>query len=63
MGNDNMDKLDKIENNSIMSETVDVYAFAPQLSYMSEQMVAADPAFWTLKPMAAPAPASKGKKK
>jgi hypothetical protein len=51
LGDSNSDKLDKINNDSIMFESVDIYGFAPQLSYSSERMVAADPAFWTLKPM------------
>ena len=51
MGDNNRDKLDKISNDSVVFDTVDIYAFAPQLSYSSERMVAADPAFWTLKPM------------
>jgi len=57
MGDNNRDKLDKIENDSIVFSAVDIYAFAPQLSYMSQQWVASDPAFWTLKPMA-PEPAA-----
>lgn len=61
MGDDNREKTEKIENDSIVFTSTDVYAFAPQLSYASERMIASDPGFWTLKPMAAPAP--KGKKK
>lgn len=52
MGDNNRDKLEKIENDSIVFSAVDIYAFAPQLSYVSQQWTAADPAFWTLKPMA-----------
>ena len=59
MGSDNRDRLDKITNDYIVFESVDVYAFAPQLSYMSEQAVAADPAFWTLKSLAKPAATGK----
>jgi hypothetical protein len=51
MGDNNREKLDKISNDSVMFDSVDIYGFAPQLSYMSESMVAADPGFWTLKPM------------
>lgn len=61
MGDDNREKTEKIESDAVVFTSTDVYAFAPQLSYASERMIAADPGFWTLKPMAAPAP--KGKKK
>lgn len=60
MGNDNREKTEKLENDSVAFTSTDVYAFAPQLSYASERMIAADPGFWTLKPMA-PAPAVKKK--
>jgi len=59
MGSDNRDKLNKITNDTVVFESVDVYAFAPQLSYMSEQAVAADPTFWTLKSLSMPTPVSK----
>ncbi len=58
MGDDNRNKMEKVESESIVFTATDVYAFAPQLSYASERIVASDPAFWTLKPMSAP-PASK----
>ncbi len=61
MGDNNREKTEKIDNDSIVFTSTDVYAFAPQLSYVSERMIASDPGFWTLKPMAAPA--TKGKKK
>src|SRR6476620_242508 len=48
LGDNNSNKLDKISNDAVMFESVDIYAFAPQLSYSSERMVAADPDFWTL---------------
>ncbi len=59
MGENNRDKLEKIENDSIVFSSVDIYAFAPQLSYVSERMIAADPGFWTVKPMSESAPAPK----
>lgn len=52
MGDSNWDKLDKIDNDAIVFGAVDIYAFSPQLSYVSPQMVAASPDFWTLKPNA-----------
>lgn len=51
MGENNFDKLDKISNDSIVFEAVDIYAFNPQLSYVSERAIASDPAFWTLRSM------------
>jgi len=51
MGDDNLDKLNKIDNDSVVFNAVDIYMFRPQLSYMAPRFVAADPAFWTLKPM------------
>lgn len=64
MGDNNREKLEKIENDSIAFSAVDIYAFSPQLSYASERMIASDPGFWTLKPMSPPAPAPrKGTKK
>ena len=64
MGENNWDKLDKIDRESIVFSATDVYAFNPQLSYMSPQAVAVDPGFWTLRPMTtanAPAPRKPGK--
>lgn len=63
MGDDNRNKLEKIENDAIVFSSVDIYAFAPQLSYASERMIASDPGFWALKPMSGPAPAAKVAKK
>ncbi|MEO6050656.1 MAG: hypothetical protein ABIP78_04910 [Pyrinomonadaceae bacterium] len=63
MGDNNREKTEKIENDSIVFTSTDIYAFAPQISYVSERMIASNPGFWTLKPMAAPAAAPKGKKK
>ncbi|MEO7540273.1 MAG: hypothetical protein ABIV21_09605 [Pyrinomonadaceae bacterium] len=62
MGESNQNKLDKLSNDSILVDDVAIYAFNPQLSYLSPQMVAADPAFWTLKPMPPMMPAPTTKK-
>ncbi|MEP6788264.1 MAG: hypothetical protein ABJB40_07530 [Acidobacteriota bacterium] len=62
LGDNNRDKLDKISNDSVVFESVDIYGFAPQLSYSSERMVAADPSFWTLKPMMPAGPVTAAKK-
>jgi len=61
MGDENRQKTEKAESDTVVFTSTDVYGFAPQLSYMSERAVAADPDFWTLKPMAAPAPKEKKK--
>lgn len=53
LGDDRRDKIEKIENDSIVFTATDIYAFAPQLSYLSRDWVSGDPSFWTLKPMRA----------
>lgn len=55
MGSDNRTKMDKLDGDSVAYQDVMVYALAPQLSYVSSSMIAADPGFWTFKPLAAPA--------
>ena len=54
MGEDNMKKVDKMYEGSIAFDEISVYVFDPQLSYMSAEMVARDPGFWTFKPMPMP---------
>ncbi|MEO8572810.1 MAG: hypothetical protein ABI481_02485 [Pyrinomonadaceae bacterium] len=51
LGDDRRDKIEKIENDSIVFSSTDIYAFAPQLSYVAKDWVSGDPSFWTLKPM------------
>ena len=63
MGDNNRDKTEKIENDSVVFSSVDIYAFAPQLSYASERMISSDPGFWTLKSLSPPAPTRKAPKK
>lgn len=58
LGDDRRDKIEKIENDSVVFSAVDVYAFAPQLSYVRKEMVSADPGYWTLRPLT-PTPAIK----
>ena len=60
MGDNNREKTEKIESDSVVFSSTDIYAFSPQLSYASPQIIASDPGFWTLKPMSAPAPVKKG---
>lgn len=53
LGDDRRDKIEKIENDSVVFTSTDIYAFAPHLSYLSKDWVSGDPSFWTLKPMMA----------
>jgi len=53
LGDDRRDKIEKIENDSIVFTSTDIYAFAPQLSYVSKDWAAGDPSFWKLRPMTA----------
>ncbi len=61
LGDDRREKIEKIESDSIIFSATDIYAFTPQLSYVSKEWVASDPSFWRLKPMppASPAPAAR----
>lgn len=58
LGDDRRDKIEKIENDSVVFSAVDVYAFAPQLSYVAKEWVSADPGYWTLRPLT-PTPTAK----
>ncbi|MFN2413032.1 MAG: hypothetical protein ABR535_08300, partial [Pyrinomonadaceae bacterium] len=66
LGDDRRDKIEKIESDSIVFNATDIYAFSPQLSYVSKEWATADPAFWRLRPMmaetTAPAPRKTGAK-
>lgn len=53
LGDDRRDRIEKIENDSIVFTSTEIYAFAPQLSYVSKDWAAGDPDFWRLKPMMA----------
>lgn len=59
MGEDR-EKFMKLVSDSIASEENVLLKFNPRLSYMSKEFIAADPDFWTPKPMrsAAPKPAA-----
>ena len=59
LGDKNQEKLAKMANDYVAFNDVTIYAFAPQLSYMPKEFVAADPGFWTLKSLGSPAPAKK----
>lgn len=55
LGEDNMKKIEKINDAAVVFNEVGIYTFNPQLSYLSPQFIAADPGFWTFKPMPEPA--------
>jgi hypothetical protein len=50
MGDDMRKDADKTFGEAIMSGESDIYAFAPNMSYVDKGIAAGDPAFWTPKP-------------
>lgn len=59
MSEDQQKKSDKIASDAIASSETSVYAMTPSMSYVSKEMMAGDPAFWTPKPMAVAKPKPK----
>lgn len=49
MSEDQQKKVDKLAVESIVFTETSVYAFSPQMSYVSKEMIAGDPAFWNRK--------------
>lgn len=62
LGESGNKKIANLSSDSIVFNDVSIYAFDPQLSYVFKEWVDADPAYWTLKPMATSAPAPARKK-
>jgi hypothetical protein len=62
MGEDNTKKRQKLLSDSLMSAETSIYAFSPQMSYVSKEWIAAAPDFWAPKEMVAMKPAPKAKK-
>jgi hypothetical protein len=64
MSDDQRKKADKLAAESIVFTETSVYAMNPQMSYVSKEMVAGDPGFWTRKPeaMAKPKPKMRPRK-
>lgn len=58
MSDDQKKKADKLTAESVMFSETNVYAFNPQMSYVTKEMIAADP-FWTPKPVMAARPKPK----
>jgi hypothetical protein len=59
MGEENMKNLMKSTGDVFVTMESNVYAFNPNMSYVSKEFAAADPKFWTPKPVAKRAPAVK----
>ncbi|MGZ8844503.1 MAG: hypothetical protein ACXW18_12630 [Pyrinomonadaceae bacterium] len=49
MSDDQQKKADKLAAESVVFTETSVYAFSPQMSYVSKEMIAGDPAFWNRK--------------
>jgi hypothetical protein len=50
MSEDQQKKAAKLAGEAILFSETSVYAMNPQMSYVSKEMIAGDPAFWTPKP-------------
>ena len=61
MSDDQKKKADKLAGETMVFSETSVYAFNPQMSYASKEMIAGDPTFWNAKPamMAKPKPKRK----
>src|SRR6267142_6205469 len=49
MSDDQKKKADKLTGETVVFSETSVYAFNPQMSYASKEMIAGDPAFWNRK--------------
>lgn len=59
MTDDQQKRADKLAADAINTSETSVYAMTPAMSYVSKEMLAGDPAFWTPKPMAIAKPKPK----
>ena len=57
LGDGGPQKRQKLLADSVISTETSIYAFNPQLSYVSKEWMDADPGYWTLKAMPTPGPA------
>jgi hypothetical protein len=56
-GEDGVKKLQKLAADGYLTIESNIYAFSPKMSYVSKELAAGDPDFWTPKPKAAAKPA------
>ena len=56
-GEEGAKRLQKIAADAYLSVESNIYAFSPKMSYVSKELAAGDPDFWTPKPKAAAKPA------
>ena len=61
-GEENLKKLNELEVAAIASSETNLFVFSPQMSYVGEDWIKADPDFWKPKPASAPAAKGPGKK-
>jgi hypothetical protein len=59
MSDEQKKKADKAAGETILFSETSVYAMNPQMSYVSKEMIAGDPTFWTPKPVAMARPKPK----
>ena len=59
MSDEQKKKADKMSGETVVFSETSVYAFSPQMSFVSKEMAAVDPAFWNPKPAMAIKPKPK----
>jgi len=63
IGEEGMKKLDELTAASVESSETNFFAIDPRMSYVADEVGAADPGFWNPKPVSAPATHKKAKPK
>lgn len=63
MGADGMKKFEEVLSAAIESSETQLFAIDPRMSYVGDDVAAADPGFWNPKPVSAPTPSKKAKPK
>ncbi len=53
IGEDGNKKLRELTNSAVLTSETNIFAFSPKMSYVSKEMIAADPDFWAPKPKVA----------
>lgn len=59
MTEDQQKRVDKLANDAIAASESSIYAMTPSMSYLSKEMIAGDPSFWTPKPIVVAKPKPK----